>query len=61
MAYDSRKLTAAELNCTAHVLELLAVAHALRAFWHYLLGGGALGPAGCWSDFDLRADNQVIA
>ena len=34
--------------------------HALRAFRHYLLGGGAARPAGCWSDFDLRTDNQAI-
>ncbi len=60
MAYESRKLTAAERNYPAHVLELLAVVHALRAFRHYLLGGGAPRPAGCWSDFDLRTDNQAI-
>ncbi len=60
MAYESRKLTAAERNYPAHILELLAVVHALRAFRHYLLGGGALWPAGCCSDFDLRTDNQVI-
>ena len=60
VAYESRKLTAAERNCPAHVLELLAVVHALRAFRHYLLGGGAPRPEGCWSDFDLRTDNQAI-
>jgi hypothetical protein len=60
VAYESRKLTAAERNYPAHVLELLAVVHALRAFRHYLLGGGAPRPAGCWSDFDLRTDNQAI-
>ncbi len=38
VAYESRKLTAAERNNPAHVLELLAVVHALRAFKHYLLG-----------------------
>ena len=41
MAYESRKLTAAERNYSAHVLELLAVVHALRVFRHYLLCGGA--------------------
>ncbi len=38
VAYESRKLTAAEPNFPAHVLELLAVVHALRVFKHYLLG-----------------------
>ncbi len=47
LAYESRKLTAAEQNYPAHVLELLAVVHALRVFRHYLLGVGALRPAGC--------------
>jgi hypothetical protein len=60
VAYESRKLTAAERNYPGHVLELLALVHALRAFRHYLLGGGAPRPAGCWSDFDLRTDNQAI-
>ena len=64
VAYESRKLTATERkllrNYPAHVLELLAVVHSLRAFRHYLLGGGAPRPAGCWSDFDLRTDNQAI-
>ena len=59
-AYESRKLTAAERNYPARVLELLAVVHALRVFRHYLLGGGAPRPAGCWTDFDLRGDNQAI-
>ena len=60
MAYESRKLTAAERNYPAHVLELLAVVHALRAFRHYLLGGGAPRQGACLSDFDLRTDNQAI-
>ncbi len=60
VAYESRKLTSAELNYPAHVLELLAVVHALRVFRHYLLGGGETRPEGCWSDFDLRTDNQAI-
>ena len=42
VAYESRKLTAAEQNYPAHVLELLAVVHALRVFRRYLLGGGGL-------------------
>ena len=41
VAYESRKLTAAERNYPTHVLELLAVVHSLRAFSHYPLGGGA--------------------
>ncbi len=60
VAYESHKLTAAERNYPAHVLELLAVVHALRVFRHYLLGGGGPQPAGCWSEFDLRTDNQAI-
>jgi hypothetical protein len=32
VAYESRKLTAAERNYPAHILELLAVVHALRIF-----------------------------
>ena len=44
VAYESRKLTTTERNYPAHVLELLAVVHALRVFKHYLLGSGA--PAG---------------
>ncbi len=60
VAYESRKLTVAEQNYPAHVLELLTVVHALRVFRNHLLGGGAPRPAGCWSDFDLRTDNQVI-
>ncbi len=60
MAYESRELTAAERNYPAHVLELLAVVHALHVFKHYLLGSGALQPLGCGSDFDLRMDNQAI-
>jgi hypothetical protein len=46
VAYESRK-TSAELNYPAHVLELLAVVHALRVFQHYLLGGGAPRQEGC--------------
>ena len=41
IAYESRKLTAAERNYPAHILELLAMVHALRVFQHYLLGSGA--------------------
>ena len=39
----SRKLTVAELNYPAHVLELLAVVYVLRVFKHYLLGSHELG------------------
>ena len=46
MAYESSKLTAAERNYPAHVLELLAVVHALRVFKHYLLGSGRRGRSG---------------
>ena len=60
VAFESRKLTAAERNYPAHVLELLAVVNALRVFRHYLLGSGAPRPAGCGSDFDLRTDNQAV-
>ncbi len=60
VAYESSKLTAAEWNYPAHVLELLAVVHALRVLKHYLLGSGAPPPLGCGSDFDLRTDNQAI-
>ena len=58
IAYESRKLTATERNYPAHILELLAVVHALRVFRHYLLGGGAPRPPGCWSDFDLRSPDR---
>jgi len=60
VAYESRKLTEAEQAYPAHVLELLAVVHALRAFRHYLLGSGAPRPPGVLSDFTLRTDNQAV-
>ena len=60
VAYESHKLTTAERNCPAHILELLAAVHALRIFRHYLLGSDAPRAEGCWSDFDLRTDNQAI-
>ncbi len=41
VAYESSKLTAAERNYPAHVLELLAVVHELLVFNHYLLSSGA--------------------
>ena len=47
VAHESRKLTAEERNYSAHVLELLAVVHSLRAFRRYLQGGGAPRPADC--------------
>ena len=52
VAHESRKLTAAERNYPALVLELLAVVHAPGAFRPCLLGGGAPRPEGCWSDSD---------
>jgi len=60
IAFESRKLTAAERAYPAHVLELLAVVHAFRVFRHYLLGSGAPRPAGVLSDFTLRTDNQAV-
>jgi hypothetical protein len=42
------------------MMALRAVVHALRAFKHYLVGGGAQRPAGCGSNFDLLANNQEI-
>ncbi len=48
VAYESRKLTAADRNYPAHALELLAV-HALGVFKRYLLGsGGAVASARVW-------------
>ena len=61
VAYESRKLTTAEQSYPAHVLELLAVVHALRVFRHYLLGSGAPRPPGTLSDFTLRTDNQAVS
>ena len=60
IAYESRKLTKAERGYSAHVLELLAVVHALRTFKHYLLGGGGAGAGTRGTDFDLRTDNQAV-
>ena len=61
VAYESRKLTAAEQAYPSHVLELLAVVHALRVFRHYLLGSSAPRPPGILSDFTLRTDNQAVS
>ena len=68
VAYESRKSTAAERNYLAHVLELLAVVHALRTFRHYLLGDGAPRPEGarCYLLVGFRpayavTDNQAIS
>ena len=38
VAYESRKMNAAEQNYPTHERELLAVIHALRTWQHYLLG-----------------------
>ena len=38
IAYESRKMNAAEMNYPTHELELLVVNHALRTRRHYLLG-----------------------
>ncbi len=59
-AYEIRKLTAAKQNYLANVSKLLAVAHALRVFQHYLMGGGTTRPTCCWFDFDLLTDNQAM-
>jgi hypothetical protein len=61
VAYESRKLTDAEQAYPSHVLELLAVVHALRVFRHYLLGSSAPRPPGTLSDFTLRTDNQAVS
>ena len=58
---QSRKLTDAEQAYPSHVLELLAVVHALRVFRHYLLGSSAPRPPGTLSDFTLRTDNQAVS
>jgi hypothetical protein len=52
------KLTAAEQAYPTHVLELLAVVHALQVFRHYPLGSGAPRLPGVCSDFTLLTDNQ---
>ena len=38
IAYESRKLNAAEINYPTHERELLSVIHVLRQWRHYLLG-----------------------
>ena len=42
IAYESRKLNAAEGYYAMHEKELLAVIHALRTWHHYLLGNHSL-------------------
>ena len=63
VAYKSRKFTAAEQAYLPHVLELVAVVHALRVFRHCLLGSGAPRPPGVpvLSVFTLRTDNQAVS
>jgi hypothetical protein len=62
VAYESRKLTAAEQAYPANVLELLAVVHAFRVFRHYLLGSGPPRPPGVRTDFTgtVRTNNQAV-
>ena len=60
VAFESRKLTVAERAYPPHMLELLAVVHALRTFRHYLLPQGGPRPAGETHDFELHTDNQSI-
>ena len=50
VAYESRKLTAAKRNYPAHVLELLAVVHALRVF-KLLAGQRGSSGGGVWIRF----------
>ena len=57
VAYESRKLTAAEQAYPRHALELLAVVYALRLFRHYLLGSGAPRPSWVLSQLKLRTDD----
>ena len=58
-AYESRKLTAPERNYLATSSSCWRWSMFYRHF-HYLLGGGAARPEGCWTNFDLRTDNQAI-
>ena len=61
IAYESRRLTAAEQQKYPHELELLSVIHGLRTFRHYLLGPPrSLGGSGT-SDFTIYTDNQAVA
>ncbi len=59
--YESRKLTVAEQAYPSHVLEVLAVVHALLMFHHYLLGSSAPRPRGTLSNFTLSTDNQAVS
>ena len=38
VAYESRKLKEHEKNYATHDLELSAIIHALKMWWHYLIG-----------------------
>ncbi|XP_060673257.1 uncharacterized protein LOC125420382 [Ziziphus jujuba] len=51
VAYESRKLSAAERNYTAQEKEMLAVIHCLRTWRHYLLG----------SSFVVKTDNSAVS
>ena len=60
VAFESRRLTAAEQTYPARNLELLAVVHALRVWLHYLLGLGALLLPGNLTDFTISTYNQAV-
>ena len=59
VAFESRRLMAAEQTYPAHNLELLAVVNALRV-WLHLLGSGAPLWPGDLTDFTISTDNQVV-
>ncbi len=61
IAYESRKLTAAEQAYPAHILDFLAVARALRTFCHYLLGSVVPLPNGVRLDFAGRLSLMAFA
>ncbi len=56
VTYESSKLTVAERNYPALVLDLVVVVHALQVFKHYLLGSGASQPD---QPADGQPDNHV--
>jgi transposase InsO family protein len=52
IAYESKKLTPAEINYPAHEKEMLAVLHALKLWRHYLQGHVA---------FEVVTDNRAVS